>query len=53
MPALLERRINTKAQSMLLDAVAGDFHKVQVCAIVIVQDDPGSYPGLPVQQPQM
>jgi len=38
---------------MLLDAVARHSHEVQVCAIVIVEDDPGSYPSLPVQQPQM
>jgi hypothetical protein len=53
MSAPTEGRINTKAQSMLLDAVARHLHEVQICAIVIVEDDPGSDSRLSVQQPQM
>ena len=53
MPALGERRINMKAQSMLLNAVARHVQEVQVCVIVIVEDDSGSYPRLPVQQPEV
>jgi hypothetical protein len=49
MSAFGERRINTKAQSMLLNAIARHIQEVQVRAIVIVEDDSCSYPRLPVQ----
>jgi len=53
MPTRRERRIHMEAHPVFLDTVTRHFHEIQVCPIVIVEDQPCSNSSLSVQETQM